>query len=173
MKLAIRTETPSDFASVYKINKQAFGQDAEAKLVELLRQSDAFIPSLSLVASLDGKLVAHLLFTKLRIVSKQGHSTESLALAPVAVLPEFQRQGIGKQLISYGLNKARDLQYLSVLVLGHEHYYPQFGFRPAATWHIESPFDVFSSCFMALELQAGSLNAAAGMVQYPKAFESV
>ncbi|HLV45584.1 MAG TPA: N-acetyltransferase [Flavobacterium sp.] len=173
MKVNIRQENKDDFNAVFEVNKFAFGQDNEANLVELLRQSNAFDPELSLVATLGNKIVGHILFTKIRIVNDDKIEIESLALAPMAVKPEFQHKGIGGQLIKHGLDKARELQYKSVIVLGHENYYPKFGFVPADKWKIKPPYDVPTNVFMALELVTDGLKNTNGIVKYPKEFETV
>lgn len=142
MNLLIRQEDREDFGSVYEVNKLAFGRENEAKLVDLLRSSDAFIPELSVVAVSDNKIIGHILFTKIKIVSNNNEETGSLALAPMAVTPEFQHKGIGGQLIQFGLAKAKALQHKSVIVLGHKHYYPKFGFTPTDKWNIKSPYNV-------------------------------
>lgn len=169
----IRQETNNDFKAVFAVNQLAFGQDNEANLVEMLRRSEAFIPELSLVAETDNKIVGHILFTKIKIIHPEKGITQSLALAPMAVLPDYQHKGIGGQLITDGLNTARALQYKSVIVLGHEHYYPRFGFVPAIRWNIQSPYDVPENIFMAVELVPHGLKDVNGLVQYPSEFETV
>lgn len=173
MKLKIRQETDADFAKVYELNIIAFEQDTEAKLVDLLRKSDAFIPALSLVAIADNRVVGHILFTKIIIKDNNGNENDSLALAPMAVRPDLQKQGIGRQLIMQGLNKAKELGHKSVIVLGHEDYYPKFGFVPAHKWKIKSPYDVPASVFMGIELVNDGLKDVTGTVKYPKEFEEV
>lgn len=173
MNIKIRQETPNDFNAVFEVNKLAFGQDNEAKLVELLRQSNAFVPELSLVAAIDNKIIGHILFSKIIIVDDNHNEFESLALAPMAVIPEFQQKGIGGQLIKAGLHRAKELRYQSVIVLGHEHYYPKFGFVPADKWNIKAPFDVPANVFMGIELVTDGLKDVSGTVKYPKAFEAV
>lgn len=173
MEVHIRQENKEDFHAVFEVNQLAFRQDNEAHLVELLRHSNAFIPELSLVATLDEKIVGHILFTKIKIVNDDKNETESLALAPMAVIPELQYKGIGGALIKHGLDKARALQYKSVVVLGHEHYYPKFGFMPTVKWNIRSPYDVPANVFMALELVPDGLKNISGTVIYPKEFETV
>jgi len=95
---------------------------------------------------------------------------DSLALAPVSVAPSFQKKGIGSQLIRAALQKAKELGYHSVIVLGHKDYYPKFGFKKAALWNIKPPFVVPDEVFMAMELTEHSLENVEGVVQYSKAF---
>jgi predicted N-acetyltransferase YhbS len=173
MEVEIREEVVSGFPDVYDLNKASFGQESEPKLVELLRKSNAFIPELSLVATMNNKIVGHILFTKIKIKDDSGKEFESLALAPMAARPELQKQGIGGKLIRYGLNKATELGHKSVLVLGHEHYYLKFGFVPTEKWKIKAPFDVPINVFMGNELVKNGLADVPGTVQYPKEFEMV
>jgi putative acetyltransferase len=168
--IAIREEQAADHAAVHRLHQAAFGQDDEANLVDALRQSDAFIPALSLVALMDDGVVGHILFTRVRIRSASGAEAESLALAPVAVLPAHQRRGIGGQLIRAGLAMARRLGHASCIVLGHKDYYPRFGFRPASAWGIKAPFDVSDEVFLAMELVPYGLRDVSGVVVYPGAF---
>lgn len=114
MNVVIRQEVKVDFSDIYYINKIAFGQDMEAKLVDLLRNSNAFIPQLSLVALVGNKTVAHILFTRIKIIDNK-NEFDSLARAPMAVRPELQKQGIVTQLIQHGLNKAKEIGYKSVI----------------------------------------------------------
>lgn len=173
MKPIIRQEHQNDFHPVFEVNRHAFGQDSEARLVELLRHSEAFVPELSLVATQENTIIGHILFTKIKIIHDDKGENESLALAPMAVAPAFQKQGIGSLLIKHGLDKARELSYRSVIVLGHEHYYPKFGFVPADKWGIQSPYDVPKNVFMALELVTNGLTGVSGLVKYPKEFEAL
>lgn len=173
MNVFIRQEIKRDFSEVFELNSKAFAQDNEARLVNLLRNSDAFIPELSLVAIAGNKIVGHILFTKISIVDASKNRQSSLALAPMGVLPEFQKQGVGGQLIRYGLSKARELGHSSVIVVGHEHYYPKFGFLPARKWGIKAPFDIPDNVFMAIELVRDGLKGIQGVVEYPKEFDMV
>jgi len=173
-KIIYRQETQNDFSEVFELNNKAFGQDNEAKLVNALRKNlNVFIPELPIVATEKNKIIGHILLTKITIKDNNGNLNESLGLAPMAVLPEFQKNGIGGQLIKYALDTAKKLGYQSVIVLGHEHYYPKFGFEPAEKWNIKAPFDVPSNVFMAIELVKDGLKNISGTVIYPKEFESV
>ncbi len=132
-----------------------------------------YVPELSIVAVEDEQVVGHILFTKIEIEDAQGRRHPSLALAPMAVLPEFQKRGIGGSLIRKGLQTAKELGFGSVIVLGHEHYYPKFGFQPAAKFGIVPPFEVPPNAFMAIELEEGALKNISGTVIYPKEFSGM
>lgn len=166
--MKIRQEQKSDHKKVYEINKQAFNQEDESKLIEKIRVGENFVPELSLVAELDGEIVGHILFSKIKIVGKAEY--ESLALAPMAVVPELQKQGIGGELVKAGLEIVRKLGFESVIVLGHKDYYPKFGFEKASKWGVKCPFEVPDEAFMAIELVEDSLKGKAGTVQYPEEF---
>lgn len=173
MKIVIRPEQAADIPAIYAVHAAAFGQENESKLVNLLRQSEHFIPGLSLAGVTDSGIVGHILFSKIKIVAEDGRVTESLALAPVAVVPDLQYAGIGSQLVRRGLEAARELGYTSVIVLGHAQYYPKFGFAPASRWGITTSYEVPDDTFMAIELIPGGLAGVSGRVMYPKEFEEV
>ena len=170
MKILLRPEEASDIETIFDLNKQAFGRDNEAKIVDLLRCKKTFIPTLSIVAIRENQLVGHILFTLVEIIDNQTIRYQSLALAPVAVHPDYQSEGIGTQMIKYGLNQAQQLGFKSVIVLGRETYYPRFGFLPASHWNIYPPFDVPSYHFMAMELKPGGLHGVSGTVDFPSEF---
>lgn len=174
MKLTIRQETSRDYKAVFNLIEKAFEGDQmsdhrEQFLVERLRLSDAFIPELSIVAEFDGNIVGHVLITKLKI-NTETTSFDSLALAPISVLPEYQGIGIGSQLMVASHKRAKKMGYKSIVLLGHEHYYPKFGYKPADQFAISLPFDVPKENCMAVELIKNGLNGVGGMVEYPKAF---
>ena len=147
-----------------------FSEGDEDKLVERLRKAPTFIPELSLVAELNRQLVGHILFTPLEI--KSGEETfQSLVLGPVSVLPEFQRQGIGGQLIRAGHQKAIELGFHSVILIGHPEYYPRFGYKPASTWGIKTRIPLPSDdVFLAVDLTEDALSHVSGMVIFPPEF---
>ncbi|MXO06862.1 GNAT family N-acetyltransferase [Flavobacterium sp. HBTb2-11-1] len=174
MEIILRQENKKDFESVFQLIEKAFEKEEysdhkEQFLVERLRNSDAFIPELSIVAELDNKIVGHILFTKLKIKNDL-NSFESLALAPVSVLPEFQGKGIGSKLILQGHEKAKSLGYKSVILLGHQDYYPRFGYELCEKYHIKMPFDVPAENCMVIALAEDGLKDVNGEVVYPKAF---
>jgi predicted N-acetyltransferase YhbS len=171
--MIIRQEQPKDHSATEAVIEAAFknaefSDKTEHELVRKLRRSDAFIPELSLVAEIADEIVGHILFTKITIADE--HEYSSLALAPMALLPQFQNKGIGRKLILKGLERARELGFESVIVLGHENYYPKFGFKKASLWGISAPFPVPDKAFMALELRPNALKGKAGIVRYAKEF---
>lgn len=169
MNIQIRTETPADYGAVDEILRAAFGRNDEAALVSQLRKDPAFVPGLSLVAELDGKPVGHILFSTITIEGVK-HRHRSLALAPVAVLPQWQNKGVGRRLVEEGLALARQSGFDSVVVLGHELYYPKFGFKPASLWRIVAPFPVPENNFMAMPLRPEGLDGVSGVVKYSEPF---
>jgi len=172
--LIIRQENKNDHKEVFKVIKSAF-KDAEFTdnteqfLVDRLRKSDAFIPELSMIAEINGKIVGHILLTKLKIKNKS-NVFDSLALAPVSVLPEYQGKGIGGKLIVDSHKKAKELGHKSIVLLGHENYYPRFGYEQADKYGIELPFKVPKENCMVIELIENGLKGVNGMVEYPKEF---
>lgn len=167
--MEIRQEKHGDHEEIYKVVKEAFagtGQSDgnEQELVDALRNSPSFVPELSLVAAEDGKIVGHILFTKAYVGS---HTV--LALAPLSVLPAYQRRGIGLALIAEGHRIARELGHEYAVVLGHSGYYPKAGYVPACTYGIKAPFEVSDENFMAVKLMEGA-GRLDGVIKYDEAF---
>lgn len=165
----IRQEIEADHDAVYSLIVNAFElakhrDGTEQDLVVRLRQSPAFIPELSLVAEDDGQIVGYVLLTKIKI----GNSTE-LALAPLAVSPNHQGQGIGGQLIKTAHTIAKQLGYHYSVLLGEPEYYQRFGYVPAHQFGIVAPFDVPDGYYMAYALQDNP-KAVQGIVVYDGAF---
>jgi putative acetyltransferase len=170
--LTIRTEQREDAGAVYRVNAEAFGREVEARLVEAIRRSEAYLPELSLVVEREGSVVAHVLFSKVHIEGSE-QAERLLALGPVAVLPAWQRQGIGTALVRAGLERAAALGFAGVVLVGHPSYYPRFGFQPARQFGLRVPFPVEEDAFMALPLRPGGLDAAAGTVVFSEPFQQI
>ncbi len=161
----IRPERPDDLEAIRSVNRLAFGGDGEARLVDRLRADGLAVASL--VAEQGGELVGHILFSELPIRTASG-SIPAVSLAPMAVRPGLQRQGIGSSLVRAGLEACRARGAKAALVLGHETYYPRFGFSAQLGRRVASPYS--GPSWMALELEPGALDGVSGAVQYPAAF---
>ncbi|MEH2075492.1 MAG: N-acetyltransferase [Nostoc sp.] len=166
----IRCETVPDYTVIAEVNTLAFGQENEAKLVEKIRCSDRYIPELSLVAEVENIVVGHILFSYIDLVGEE--TLQVLGLAPMAVHPQFQRQGIGSKLVQAGLEIADTRKEAVVIVLGHPQFYNRFGFQASVSYKIESPFPVPEDVFMVKSLQSYE-KIYQGKVVYPTAFEGV
>lgn len=168
--IRIRSELPEDVEAIYSLNQEAFEGIAEANLVNNLRTSNAMI--LSLVAIKNNEIVGHIAFSPVTIESDQA-TVNAVGLAPMAVSPEFQRSGIGSQLVEEGLNRIRTAEHDLVVVLGHPEYYPRFGFVPAKKYGIRWEQDAPEEAFMIKELREGALKEVRGTVKYRPEFNEV
>ena len=168
----VRPEQPDDREAIAEVNRLAFGQNNEARLVAAVRNAEGFDPLLSLVALCDDRVVGHILFSPIHIETPRG-AVPALALAPMAVHPDHQRQGIGSQLVRQGLDACRRLGHGIVVVVGHPDYYPRFGFKCAARFGLKAPFPAPEEAFMALSLSPHGQDGIAGTVRYPGPFEDV
>ena len=163
----VREESPADVAVIREVNRAAFGGDDEARLVDLLRAEDCVLVS---YVAMDGdRLIGHILFSPLTIEPARGELAVA-ALAPMAVLPEWQRRGVGSALVRAGLDKCRRQGIGAVIVVGHPEYYPRFGFSAALARNLQSPYPDLGDAWMALELTPGALSGVSGRVRYPEAF---
>lgn len=167
--MIIRQEELKDYEIIYSVVKEAFEKAEhtdgnEQDLVNSLRKGEAYIPELSLVAEIDGKIVGHIMFTKVKI-----NTNTALALAPLSVLPQYQKQGIGKVLIKEGHRIAKELGYEYSIVLGSEKYYPKIGYVTADIFGIIASFDIPKENFMIYKLKKEAANIN-GIVEYAKEF---
>lgn len=169
----VRPECAADRAAVFDVVARAFSSDAEAKLVDRLR--DAGAATVSLVAERDGRVVGHLLFSPVRVEPEgAGARLEALGLAPLAVHPDAQRSGAGHALMHAGLAACREAGHALVFVLGHATYYPRFGFVPAAPRGLHySGGRSFDGSFFVAELVPGALAGRSGIVHYHAAFDAL
>ncbi len=170
--LTFTPETDDDIATIRSLVTAAFRRTSEADLIEAIRVSPNFIPELSLIAAEEGNVLGHILFSPI-VIESQGGTVPALALAPLAVTPPRQHQGIGTQLVQAGLSKCRELDHGIVVVLGEPHYYGRFGFQTASQFGVQPPFPVPEQVFMVLELKPGALINVSGIVRYPAYFDEV
>jgi len=167
--IKFRQEKPGDQLAIRGVNVQGFGTSEEADLVDALRQANAIV--LSMVA-LDGEdIIAHILFTEV-VVTRADSRFTGIGLGPMAVLPCYQRKGIGSRLLQIALDKCRRLDYDFVVVLGHPEFYSKFGFSPAKPYGISCEFDAPDEAFMVLELRENALAGSSGIVHYRDEFRN-
>lgn len=172
-RVNLRESTPEDAAGLRALHTAAFGGEAEAGLVEALTRADAV--RLSLLAEYEGRIIAHVLFSPVRII-REGSTLEPndvLGLAPMAVHPDAQRQGIGSQLLLGALSRVANAGAKAVVVLGHPEYYPRLGFVPAAQFGLRWEQPCPPEAFMVLELVSGSLAGPEGVVRYAPEFDGL
>lgn len=170
--MEIRPEHTEEYAAVEQIHRLAFAGELEAKVVARTRQSPQYIPELSLVAVVEGRLVGHILFSQVGLQDDQGVMRTVMVLGPLAIHPDFQSRGAGKRLIEEGLSTLETMKVPLVLVRGHAHYYPRFGFVPSVQMDIRPPFEIAPEEYMAKRLSAYTPQYK-GIVRYPAAFAEV
>lgn len=169
-RVNVRPEEPHDVEAVHRLNRLAFGSEEEAVLVDVLRAGGKI--TLALVAEHLDRVVGHIVFSPMTFEPARDRLSP-VGLAPMAVLPDFQRQGIGSLLVESGLEACRVSGHDCVFVLGHPDYYPRFGFRPASSFDVRSSYDVPDEAFMALELRPGALSGVSGVVRYQPEFDGI
>jgi putative acetyltransferase len=163
----ILEENPVDVAAIRDLNRRAFGQDQEGNIIDALRSNGGCL--LSLVALLNDRLVGHIMYSPISV----GNDVTGAALGPMAVLPEYQRRGIGSQLVKAGNQKLKDAGCPFVIVVGHPNYYPRFGFTPASAHGITCEWEVPDNVFMLLVLDQMKMQGVSGLAKYRHEFSTV
>ncbi|MFC1572173.1 GNAT family N-acetyltransferase [Candidatus Eisenbacteria bacterium] len=168
--ISIRPEALADIPHVRKINETAFGQPSEAGIVDALRTSCP--EAISLVAESDGDVIGHILFSPV-FVEGEAQTIQGMGLAPMAVLPEHQRQGIGSKLVQAGLEILRRNDCPFVIVLGHPEYYPRFGFKPASQFGLTCQWDgIPDEVFMVIVFDEAVMAGVSGVAKYRNEFDA-
>lgn len=169
--VSVRTESQSDIKAIDVVHLSAFEGDDEVSLIDALRDSTVFSPELSLVAEFHGRIVGHILLSRVRL-QRPGSGLDILALAPMAVVPSQSHRGIGSALVNAAIDAARHQRYPAIVVAGHPSFYHRFGFKPASQWSIDCNLPVPIEAVSLLELEEGALNDG-GRVFYPSQFSVV
>jgi putative acetyltransferase len=168
----IRLERPEDVAAIHSVNDRAFGRPDEGALVDQLRANCDGL--LSLVAVAGGRVVGHIMFSPTRLETDGGATLHGMGLAPLAVLPEHQKQGIGSELTRAGLAMLAATDCPFVIVLGHVDYYPRFGFERASARGIRCQWPgVPDAAFMVLIMDPPAMTGATGVARYRAEFDAV
>lgn len=163
--LEIRDEQPGDIAAIREVNRLAFGQDDEGRIVDALRDNGAV--TLSLVAADSGVVVGHIMFSPLSVGPATG-----VGLGPMAVAPSHQRRGIGTRLVQAGIERLRNIGCPFIVVIGHPNFYPRFGFQPATTYGLTCEWEVLAEAFMVNILDPDVTSRLRGLARYRPEFSA-
>jgi putative acetyltransferase len=166
--IAVREEGPDDLAAIREVNDRAFDQPLEGRIVDALRAHGAV--RLSLVATVDGRIAGHILFSPVTAAGAAAGSVAGVGLGPMSVTPEQQRRGVGAALILAALVRLRAAGFPFVVVLGHHEYYTRFGFVPASRYGLRCEWDVPDEAFMVHVIDPAATSAAAGLIRYRPEF---
>jgi putative acetyltransferase len=163
----IRQEQQKDIAAIREVNDQAFGRAQEGEIIDQLRAGCKEV--VSLVATEGERIVGHILFSPAAIET-DAEEVKGMGLAPMAVLPEYQRKGVGAMLVQKGIEKIKQMDYPFIIVLGHPEYYPRFGFEQASIYGIKSQWDVPDEAFMVMILDDAVMSGVSGTGKYREEF---
>ncbi|MFK8137772.1 MAG: GNAT family N-acetyltransferase [Bdellovibrionales bacterium] len=170
MKIEYREELSGDSEKIFELNKSVFETDAEARLVDALRESKKLL--LSMVAVADHKIVGHIAFSPMSI--EQQGKRKLAGLGPMEVATSFQKQGVGSSLINKSEEKLKAMGYDAIFLLGHKEYYPKFGYRPSLpSFGIRSKYDVPDEFFMAKPISDKGLDGLSGTIHYTSEFDEL
>ena len=169
--ITVRPETAEDIRAIDVVHISAFGGEAEAQLVSALRESTTYNRELSQVAELGGRIVGHVLLTRVPL-RKDGEEKHVLALGPMSVVPSQSHRGIGSELINASIKLAKEKGYGAIVVLGHPEYYKRFGFVQARDLQVSCNLPVPEDALTVMEIVDGNL-AGGGHVEYPEPFVSL
>ncbi len=167
MSANLRLEQPADYRNVEELTREAFWNHHvpgcnEHYLLHIMRDCEAFIRELDVVAEIDGEIVGNIVYTKAKILGDDGISREVLSFGPVSVLPAFWAKGIGSALIEYTIARAKESGHRAILIYGDPEYYKRFGFIPAETFGIGTADNMYAEPLQALELWEGALRGCNG-----------
>ena len=159
----IRQETPKDYRTVENLTREAFwnqnvpGCD-EHYLVHTMRYHADFIPELDFVLETDGKIIGNIMYTKCKLIDKEGNEKPCLSFGPVSVAPEHQRKGYGKMLIEHSFKVAKEMGYDVVVIFGNPDNYVARGFKSGRKYNVCLEGDFFPAALLVKELKENVLD---------------
>ena len=176
MNVIIRNERPEDFRAVEELTKRAFQNVnvpgcCEHYIAHILRTHADFVPELDLVAELDGKIIANVMFTRSRLLGEDGAEKETLTFGPLSVLPEYQRKGHGKALLEYALGKAAEMGYEAVVIFGNPENYIARGFKSCRRYDVSFGNGEYPVALLVKELKEGALAGKSFIYKESSAYE--
>lgn len=164
-KIKIRLEAPEDYDGILQLTYESFlALDFEGRrrmdehyLIHLIKNSDSLIPELCFVAELEGTIIGHILYTKSQFKREDGSHAETITFGPLSVLPEYQKQGIGKALIFHSIEHAKKLGFGAIIITGVPEYYPKLGFKVSKAYNLTLEDGTSPDYLLAYELSDGYL----------------
>lgn len=170
-KVVVRAETPEDVKAIDVVNLSAFQGEAEAQLVDSVRNSPDFVRDLSLVAEINGRIVGHALLSKIKL-TRDGAAHPALALGPMSVVPSQSHRGIGLALIEAAVNRAKGMRYTAIVVAGHPEYFERYGFKPSTEFNLSANLNLPADCVTAMELEPGAIDRDS-VAEFPENFAAL
>lgn len=162
MDINIINETPEDYREVEELNKKAFrnvnvpGCD-EHYIAHILREHSDFIPELDLVLTLNGKIIANIMYTRAKLMDETGAEKEIVTFEPLSVLPKYQRRGHGKKLLEHSLEKAAEMGFEAAVIFGNPENYITAGFKSCKKYNVAISEGVYPVPLLVKELKEGAL----------------
>lgn len=174
--ISIRQEEEKDFKGVEHLTREAFWDlykpgCNEHLLVHKIRKISAFVKELDLIACDKDRIVGNIIYSKAKVVNKENTEFEVLCMGPIAVLPSYQKQGIGSLLMEHSIERAKQLGHKAIIIFGNPDYYHRFGFRNAEEYEIQTSAGDNFDAFMALELYDASLKGISGKFYEDEVFK--
>jgi len=166
IEIAVREERAADIGAIREVNRDAFGQDQEGRIVDALRANGGAL--LSLVATTNGRVAGHIMYSPISVGSVAG-----AALGPMAVEPQSQRLGMGTRLVEMGNRELAARGCAFIVLVGHPQFYARFGFRPAGAQGITCEWELPDDVFMLLVLDEAKMRGVSGLAKFRDEFSSV
>lgn len=174
MNVAVRHEQPNDQQMVEEVTREAFWNlycpgASEHYLVHTLRKHPDFMPELSFVVELDGRLVGSIFYTRSKVIRENDAALDVVSFGPVSIHPDFHRKGLGRALITHSIQAAKDSGQRAIIIGGFRYHYEPYGFVGAKKYGIAMPDGKYYTGIMALPLLNGALDDARGQVHFSAA----
>lgn len=176
MRISIRQEEEKDFKNVECLTREAFWDlykpgCNEHLVLHKMRKVSAFVKELDFIACDKDTVIGNIIYSRAKILNEENKEFEVLCMGPIAVLPSYQKQGIGSLLMNHSIEKARQLGYKGIIIFGNPDYYHRFGFKNAGEYDIQTSAGENFDAFMALELYDGSLRGISGKFHEDEVFK--
>ena len=139
--MIIRLEEEKDYFETENLTREAFWNVYregcfEHLIIHNLRKDKSFVKELDYCIEIDNKIIANIVYAKGKLKLENGNIREILIFGPVSVLPEYQKKGYGEKLINYTIEKAKELGFDAIVIMGNPNYYKKFGFESCSKYKI-------------------------------------